>query len=84
MSFLVFMGGCVFGMGLGVILMALPYDIARCTGTTHPICGTCRRREPGRAEWQTMIAPSKYVTTHCKNHIAPELITVAGDTEARQ
>lgn len=37
--------------------MILPYDIARCSGTDHAACSDCRRREPGRAEWQTCIEP---------------------------
>ena len=37
--------------------MTLPYDVARCRGTDHAACRDCRRREPGRAEWQTCIKP---------------------------
>ena len=37
--------------------MTLFYDIARCSGTDHAACSDCRRREPGRAEWQTCIKP---------------------------
>lgn len=37
--------------------MTLPYDVARCRGTDHAACSDCRRREPGRAEWQTCIEP---------------------------
>ncbi len=36
--------------------MTLPYDIARCPGTTHPTCQYCRRREPG-SNLQWLIAP---------------------------
>ena len=37
--------------------MTLPYDIARCHGNAEPLCSDCRRREPGREQWQTCIAP---------------------------
>ena len=54
--------------------MTLSYDVARCAGTTHEVCQTCRRREPGRAEWQTHIAPTKEAYFgYCRNWIAPVL-----------
>lgn len=37
--------------------MTLPYDYARCAGTTHPTCQGCRRLEPGREPLQSYIAP---------------------------
>lgn len=50
----------------------LPYDYARCAGTTHSVCQTCRRREPGRSEWQSYIAPQiDLLTGECADHIAP-------------
>ena len=52
--------------------MTLPYDYARCPGTTHPNCQHCRRREPGRSEWQTTIAPPIDVLTgQCGEFIEP-------------
>lgn len=48
--------------------MTLPFDIARCAGTTAPICEFCRRKEPGRPEWQAVIAPA-CVWNSCPNHI---------------
>lgn len=35
----------------------LTYDIARCTGTAHPNCRFCQRREPSNASRQVWIAP---------------------------
>lgn len=35
----------------------LPFDIARCPGNGSPICEQCRRREPGKSDWQSYIAP---------------------------
>lgn len=37
--------------------MILPYDVARCCGTQAVICTDCRRREPGRAGYQTRMLP---------------------------
>ena len=55
--------------------MKLPYDIARCTGTTHPTCWYCRRKELGRAEWQTTIAPPvDLVTGECASVIEPDIV----------
>ena len=51
--------------------MTLSFDIERCHGTTAPLCQTCRRREPGRAEGQTYVSPA-WVTSGCLNYIAPE------------
>ena len=51
--------------------MGLPFDIARCFGTTDPACQDCRRREPGREDWQTYIAPP-IEDGKCDSRIAPE------------
>ena len=53
--------------------MSLPYDIARCHGTDHPVCSDCRRREPGRAEWPTYIKPPVDVVddSQCEFYIPP-------------
>jgi hypothetical protein len=52
--------------------MTLPYDYARCSGTTHPTCQRCRRREPGREQWQSHIAPPiDTVTGECGRFIGP-------------
>ena len=48
--------------------MTLPYDIARCPGTDDPRCASCRRREPGRPEWQTYIAP-RITNAGCRHRI---------------
>lgn len=53
-------------------MTALPYDYARCSGTTHPTCQMCRRREPGRAEWQSYIAaPIDMLSGLCSHYIGP-------------
>jgi predicted Fe-S protein YdhL (DUF1289 family) len=50
--------------------MTLPYDIARCPGTTHQACFGCRRREPGNIQWQSYILPAIDVMTgECQNII---------------
>ena len=52
--------------------MTLPYDYARCAGTTHPTCQWCRRREPGREQWQSYIAPPiNTLTGECGSFIDP-------------
>lgn len=38
----------------------LPYDYDRCTGTDRPECQDCRRREPGRVEYQWMMTPPDF------------------------
>lgn len=54
--------------------MTLAYDYARCAGTTHPLCQSCRRREPGRAEWQSYInATIDPQTGECAHHIPPDM-----------
>lgn len=35
----------------------LPYDYARCVGTTHSDCRYCQRREPGRDGYQWFMEP---------------------------
>lgn len=60
--------------------MTLPYDIARCPGTTHQNCIDCRRREPGRTEWQSVIEPAIWIDGVCKNKIEPEPIKTTKDT----
>lgn len=61
--------------------MTLPYDYARCSGTTHPTCHWCRRREPGREQWQTHIAPPiDTLTGECGEFIAPERTSVNNHT----
>lgn len=51
--------------------MTLPYDYARCTGATHKNCQVCRRREPGRKQWQSYIMPAIEVDGRCSNFIEP-------------
>ena len=38
----------------------LPYDYDRCTGTDRPECQDCRRREPGRVEYQWVMTPPEF------------------------
>lgn len=52
--------------------MTLPYDYARCAGTTHPTCQSCRRREPGREQWQSYIAPPIELDGQCDYYIGHE------------
>lgn len=57
--------------------MTLPYDIARCVGvmeegTWREGCEDCRRREPGRLEWQAYITPPQIVVFECEYRVAPE------------
>lgn len=60
--------------------MTLSHDIARCPGTAANLCATCRRREPGRPEWQVTILPAVN-PTYCPNYIAP-LRTWASDSSS--
>ena len=48
----------------------LPFDIAGCFGAHEEKCQTCRRREPGREDWQTYIAPP-IADGKCDSYIAP-------------
>lgn len=50
--------------------MSLPFDYARCQGTTAPLCQWCRRREPGHPTWQSYISP-EWQTNGCPNFIEP-------------
>jgi hypothetical protein len=60
----------------------LPYDIARCQGTTHPTCHFCRRKEPGREHWQTWISPPiDTVTGECRAQIQPLPLRVGDNTK---
>lgn len=58
--------------------MTLPYDYARCSGTTYPVCQSCRRREPGRDTWQAFILPAVSLTGECPNHIGYQTAVAAG------
>lgn len=61
--------------------MSLPYDYARCSGTAHPNCQHCRRREPGREQWQTTIAPPiNTLTGYCVEFIEPPRTYYASNT----
>lgn len=63
----------------------LPYDIARCPGTTAPLCQTCRRREPGRDTCQVTIMPAVSATPTnpgwCPNKIEYDT-TLAQETQS--
>lgn len=54
--------------------MTLPYDIARCVGTTAPLCQMCRRREPARDWLQTYIAAAWTLGSGCPNFIGTPTI----------
>ena len=61
--------------------MTLPYDYARCAGTTHPTCQWCRRREPGREQWQIYIVPPiDTLTGECSSFIEPPRTCVSNNT----
>ena len=62
--------------------MALPYDYARCTGTTHAACQVCRRREPGREHWQPYMnnPPINMLTGECSEFIEPPHSYVSNST----
>lgn len=61
--------------------MTLPYDYSRCAGTTHPTCQFCRRREPGREQWQSYIAPPiDTLTGDCGSFIEPPRTYVSNST----
>jgi AAA+ ATPase superfamily predicted ATPase len=49
----------------------LPFDYARCPGTTDPKCETCRRKEPGHPTWQSYITP-RIAGGTCENYIKPD------------
>lgn len=53
--------------------MGLPYDVARCAGTTHQLCQWCRRREPGCdfGQWYTM-PEIDMMTGQCPSFIEPQ------------
>lgn len=51
--------------------MSLPYDYARCTGTTHEICQTCRRTEPGHPTRQSFFSWRPVQNGTCAHYIAP-------------
>lgn len=64
--------------------MTLPYDYARCSGTTHQTCQVCRRREPGREQWQSYIAAAIALDGTCSNFIEPQPIYVSNSTKPTQ
>lgn len=50
-------------------LMYLPYDYARCSGTTDPVCDNCRRRGPVRPEYQSYIMQQPERAGECSMQI---------------
>jgi len=61
--------------------MTLSYDYARCHGTKHQTCQLCRRREPGREQCQSYIAPElNALTGQCSNFIEPDRNHVRNST----
>ena len=64
--------------------MFLPFDYARCGGTTHQTCRLCRRREPGREQWQTYVAQQMdMMTGQCPNFIEPLKSYISNNTTNR-
>lgn len=64
-------------------ITALPFDYARCAGTTHAACQVCRRREPGREQWQSyIVAPIDMLTGQCSSFIGHETTTTNKTTRA--
>jgi hypothetical protein len=58
--------------------MTLPFDIARCAGTTAPLCQQCRRREPGdKYQWHV---GAEIVGSSCRNYIPLLPVTTSGGT----
>ena len=48
----------------------------------HPNCEPCRRREPGREQWQTCIAPQMdSATGECGSFIWPLVASVSGNDQ---
>ena len=61
--------------------MELPLDVARCTGTTAPVCGFCRRRQLAPAtQYQWFIAPAWTIASGCSNFIEPERAVTINNT----
>jgi len=50
--------------------VSLPNDVARCTGTAHASCGSCRRnvRELGGLHWY-MAPPINPITGECSQRL---------------
>lgn len=59
--------------------MSLPFDIARCVGTTAPLCQFCRRREPGDPVRQWYVAPA-WTLDGCPNFIEPPKVIATNGT----
>jgi hypothetical protein len=64
--------------------MSLPYDYARCAGTTHVTCQTCQRRTPGHPTRQAYIAPAVSLAGQCDYFIASEPTIVSNRTNPKQ
>jgi hypothetical protein len=63
--------------------MELPLDVARCTGTTAPVCEFCRRRQLAPAtQYQWFIAPAWTLQHGCPEFIEPERVTTINNTVA--
>jgi hypothetical protein len=53
-------------------MRTLPYDYARCLGTSMDACKHCRRTEPGREHRQVYMAPPiDRETGECSEFIGP-------------
>ena len=50
----------------------LPYDVARCIGTSNPVCTNCRRREPGHPTRQLFVTPPPDVNDTCPLKVLDE------------
>ena len=60
--------------------MTLPFDVARCPGTTAGLCAVCRRREAGREYWQLFVMPEISLAGECANFIDPERVSTDAHT----
>lgn len=65
--------------------MTLPFDYARCAGTTHAACQQCRRTEPGREQRQSYVFPAiDPLTGQCGNFISPGQTRPSGNVSERR
>ena len=54
--------------------MTLPFDVARCPGTTAGLCAVCRRREAGREYWQLFVMPEISLAGECAHTMPNEQV----------
>ena len=64
--------------------MSLHYNYDRCYGTTQATCQSCQRRDPGREQWQSYVAPAIRLNGECSNYIEPQPTFLANNTVSRR